>query len=114
MGRDITAAQTQALINNLQNFNQIQGTLVNSTNQIIAQGTANAMAMQNCCCEIKGLIQSDGNATRSLINDLNVQNLRDQLATAQGKVSNNEQNQYLLSTILTHLHPATSTGTVVV
>jgi len=108
LGRDITAAQTQALINNLQNFNAIQGNLTNSTNQIIAQGTANAMAMQNCCCEIKGLIQSDGNATRSLINDLNVQNLRDQLAAANGKVSNNEQNQYLLSTILTHLHPTTT------
>ena len=108
LGRDITAAQTQALINNLQNFNNIQGTLVNSTNQIIAQGTANAMAMQDCCCQIKGLIQSDGNQTRALINDLNVQNLRDQLAAANGKVSNNEQNQYLLSTILTHLHPTTT------
>ena len=66
--------------------------------------------MAQCCCEIKGTILADGNQTRALINDLNVQNLRDQLAAANGKVSNNEQNQYLLSTILAHLKP---TGVIV-
>jgi len=112
LGSSIVAAQTQALINNLQNFNTLQGTMVNSTNQIIAGQNAQNATFAECCCSIKNLIQSDGNATRALINDLNVQNLRDQLASANNKVSNNEQNQYLLSTILTHLHPVVSTAAV--
>lgn len=108
LGRDITAAQNQAALQQLNSFNNLQFQNAQATNQIIAQGTANAMAMQQCCCEIKGAIAADGQATRQLINDLNVQNLRDQLAAANNKVSNNEQNQYLLSTILTHLSPATT------
>ena len=121
LGRDVTAQANQNALQQLNSFNNLTTTTLqgfnssamqvqNATNQIIAQGTASAAAMAACCCEIKGLIQSDGNATRALINDLNVQNLRDQLAAANGKVSNNEQNQYLLSTILTHLKP---TGLVV-
>jgi len=133
LGRDVTAQSNQAQLQQLNSFNNLTTTTLqgfngsamqvqNSTNQIIAQGTASAAAvaagfceiskeMAACCCEIKGAISADGNATRALINDLNVQNLRDQLAAANGKVSNNEQNQYLLSTILTHLHP--TTGVVV-
>jgi len=117
LGRDVTAQSNQNALQQLNSFNQLNTTVLqgfnssamqvqNATNQIIAQGTANAMAMANCCCEIKSAITADGQATRSLINDLNVQNLRDQLASANNKVSNNEQNQYLLSTILEHLKPA--------
>jgi hypothetical protein len=116
LGRDIQAQSNQQALQQLNSFNNLTTTTLqgfnvsamqiqNSTNQIIAQGTANAAAMAECCCEIKSTILADGNATRALINDLNVQNLRDQLAAANNKVSNNEQNQYLLSTILTHLHP---------
>lgn len=108
LGRDITAAQTQALINNLQNFNNLQASQTTATNQILAGQAAQNANFCQCCCDIKQLIQSDGALTRSLINDLNVQNLRDQLTAANNKVSNNEQNQYLLSTILTHLHPTTA------
>lgn len=119
LGRDLVTNIHQSDLTQLNSFNNLSTSMLqgfngsamqvqNSTNQIIAQGTANAMAMQQCCCEIKGAILADGNATRSLINDLNVQNLRDQLATANNKVSNNEQNQYLLSTILTHIKPTTS------
>lgn len=116
LGRDVTVQANQNALQQLNSFNQLNTTTLQGfnneqfqhaqgINQIIAQGTATQMAMASCCCEIKGLIQSDGDSTRSLINNLNVQNLRDQLAAANGKVSNNEQNQYLLSTILTHLHP---------
>jgi hypothetical protein len=116
LGRDITASQNQNALQQLNSFNNLTTTTLqgfnssamqvqNATNQIIAQGTASAAAMAQCCCEIKSTILADGNATRALINDLNVQNLRDQLATANGKVSNNEQNQYLLSTILHHITP---------
>ena len=127
LGRDVTAQNNQNALQQLNSFNQQTTTMLqgfnssamqiqNSTNQIIAQGTANAAAvaagfceiskeMAQCCCEIKGAIAADGSATRALINDLNVQNLRDQLAAANNKVSNNEQNQYLLNTILTHITP---------
>ena len=105
LGRDVLASQNQIQLQNLNSFNNLQFQNAQATNQIIAQGTANAQAMANCCCEIKAAISSDGGLTRALINDLNVQNLRDQLAAANNKVSNNDQNQYLLSTILAHLTP---------
>ena len=124
LGRDITAQANQNALQQLNSFNNMTTTnlqgfnssamqVQNATNQIIAQGTANAMAMANCCCEIKSTILADGNATRALINDLNVQNFRDQLTAANNKISNNDQNQYLLSSILTHIHP-TVTGTTIV
>lgn len=116
LGRDLVTNIHQQDLTTLNSFNNLTTTTLqgfngsamqiqNATNQIIAQGTANAQAMANCCCELKSAILSDGSLTRSLISDLNVQNLRDQLAAANGKVSNNEQNQYLLSTILSHLTP---------
>lgn len=127
LGRDVQTSQNQAALqqlnsfNNLttttlQGFNNLQFQNAQGVNQIIAQGTANAAAvaagfcsiakdMAECCCEIKGVVSAEGNATRALINDLNVQNLRDQLAAANNKVSNNEQNQYLVSTILAHYPP---------
>jgi len=127
LGRDVTAQANQNALQQLNSFNQLTTTTLqgfnnsamqiqNSTNQIIAQGTANAAAvaagfceiskeMATCCCEIKQAIKDDGATTRALINDLNVQSLRDQLAAANNEVSNNKQNQYLLSTILAHYPP---------
>jgi len=106
LGRDITAAQNQAALQSLNSFNNLQFQNAQATNQIIAQGSAMAAQAAACCCELKSAIAADGNATRALINDLNVQNLRDSLAAANNKVSNNEQNNYLLTTILAHLKPA--------
>lgn len=130
LGRDITASQNQNALQQLNSFNNLSTTTLQGfnnlqfqnaqgVNQIIAQGTANAAAvatgfcniskeMAECCCAIKGQIAADGNATRALINDLNVQNLRDQLAAANNQISNYSQNQYLVNTIVSHLHPATS------
>ena len=118
LGRDVTAQANQNSLQQLNSFNQLttatlQGfnnnamQMQNSTNQIITQGTANAAAvaagfceiskeLAACCCEVKQRIVDDGSLTRALINDLNVQSLRDQLVTANGKISNNEQNQILL------------------
>lgn len=106
LGSSIVATQTQALINNLQNFNTLQGNLTTSTNQIIAGQNDQNANFNKCCCDIKQLIQSDGNQTRALINDNTIQALRDKNTELQVAVSNNAQNQYLLNTILTHLHPA--------
>lgn len=112
LGRDLLASQNQIQLQQLNSFNNLQFQNAQATNQIIAQGNAAAAAAAACCCELRAAISNDGNATRALINDLNVQNLRDQLAAANSKVSNNEQNQYLLSTILTHLHPVVSNSVV--
>jgi len=130
LGRDVAAQANQNALQQLNSFNNLTTTTLqgfnssvmqiqNATNQIIAQGSANAAAvatgfcniskeLATCCCEVKQMIQSDGNLTRALINDTNMQNLRDQLATANSKVSNNEQNQYLLNTILTHVKPSST------
>lgn len=123
LGRDITAQSNQNALQQLNSFNQVNTTQLQgfnqaafnqniATQQIIAQGTAQSAAMAECCCQIKGAIAADGDATRQLINDLNVQNLRDQLAVANNQVSNNNQNQYLLSTILAHFKPTTGTTIV--
>jgi len=112
LGRDITAAQTQALINSLQNFNTLQGNLTTSTNQIIAQGTALAAQSAQCCCEVKQAIANDGNETRALINALNVQNLTAQLNDAKSQISNSAQTNALIAAmaqqtnvLIQHLHP---------
>jgi hypothetical protein len=116
LGRDVTAQANQNALQQLNSFNNLTTTTltgfntlgiqtVNSTNQIISQGTALAAQLSSCCCDIQKDISADGDETRALINNLNVQNLRDQLAAANNKVSNNDQNQYLLQTILSHLSP---------
>lgn len=128
LGRDVTAQSNQNALQQLNSFNNLTTTTLqgfnnsamqvqNSTNQIIAQGTANAAAvaagfcniskeMAECCCDIKQLIKDDGNLTRALINDNTIQALRDKNTELQVAVSNNAQNQYLLNTILTHIHPS--------
>jgi len=116
LGRDVVAAQNQAALQQLNSFNVLTTTTLqgfnaqamqtqNATNQIIAQGTALAAQLANCCCEMKQVVKEDGNATRALINDLNVQSLQAQLTDAKVQISNNAQNQYLLTQILTHIHP---------
>lgn len=99
----------------LQGFNQQNLQLLNSFSQVIAGQNAQSAQMAACCCDLKGAIgastqaiKDDNAITRALINDINMQNLRDRLQAAETKVSNNDQNQYLLSTILTHLHPVVS------
>lgn len=119
LGRDVVTNVHQSELTQLNSFNQLSTGMLqgfngqamqvqNTTNQIISQLNAMAAAQSACCCELKGVIGAEGAATRALINDLNVQNLRDQLSAANNKVSNNEQNQYLLTTILNHLHPVVS------
>ena len=107
LGRDITASNTQALINNLQNFNNLSTQISTAGNQIIAGQNAQNAAMAQCCCELRQAIAADGQATRALINDNTIQSLRDKNAELAVRVSNNEQNQYLLTTILQHFHPVT-------
>lgn len=123
LGRDVQTQVNATNVNMLQNFNQlgiqnvqgfnaIQTQAQNIANQVIAGQVAAAAAAAACCCEIKSLIVSDGNATRSLINDNTIQALRDKNNDLATQVSNNAQNQYLLQTILTHIVPTAGSAIV--
>ena len=123
LGRDITAQANQnALqqlnsfnqlsVSNLQSFNELSRDNANSFNQLNASLATINNNMATCCCEIKSAISADGQATRSLINDLNVQSLNTQLNDAKMQISNsNQTNQFVsalnstASTIINHLIP---------
>lgn len=55
--------------------------------------------MENCCCETKQLIHSEGEETRALIRDNEIQTLRDKLQEANFTISQEAQNKYLLDTL---------------
>ena len=126
LGRDLVTNIHQQDLTQLNNFNQLTTTTLqgfngqamqtqNATNQIIAQGAAMAAQAAQCCCEIKQTIKDDGNETRALINDLNVQNLTAQLNDAKSQISNSNQTNALVAAmaqqtnvLLQHLHPIVS------
>lgn len=63
----------------------------------------NALAMNNlqaqmaqCCCDIKGAISADGQATRQLITDNTINDLREKLNSANSAIVNANQTQYIL------------------
>ena len=131
LGRDVTAQANQNALQQLNSFNQQTTTILqgfnsnamqvqNSTNQIIAQGTATAAQMAECCCQIKATIMADGNATRALINQLDKENLQSQLLDSKNQVSNLNQSIALsnsmaaqTNTILHHLMPVTTATAIV-
>jgi hypothetical protein len=98
LGRDVTAAQNQGALQQLNSFNQLSTSMLQGFNEI-GRDTANAFnqllmgqnnlgyKMQECCCDIKSTILADGNATRALINDLNLQNVQAQLADAKSTIN---------------------------
>lgn len=110
LGRDITAAQNQGALQQLNSFNNLTTTTLqgfnssamqiqNATNQIIAQGTAQAAAMAECCCQIKAAINASTQTITALINDTNMQALRDKNNELAIQVSNYQQNQFLLANL---------------
>ena len=123
LGRDVTAQSNQQALQQLNSFNNLSTTTLQgfnqaafnqniATQQIIAGQVAQSAAMAACCCDIKQLIQSDGNITRALINQLDKENLQAQLATAKAEASNLAQTiafqnieNAQTSTIIRHLAP---------
>lgn len=110
LGRDITAAQNQSALQQLNSFNQLTTTTLqgfnsqamqiqNATNQIIAQGTANAAAMAACCCEIKETISRDGGETRALITSNRMNDLESQLSEARLSASQSAQTNALIAAL---------------
>lgn len=92
----------------LNGFNGLQRDLCQGFSGVNANINQLGYAMQNCCCELKTAIHSEGEATRALIQANLVQNLRDTIAdkdrellatglvAAQGVQTQNIQN-YLKS-----------------
>jgi hypothetical protein len=100
LGRDVTAAQNQGALQQLNSFNNLTTTTLQGFNEISrdsanafnqVQMSLNAIAAQNaaCCCELKSAIAHDGNETRALINSLNTQNLNTQIADLKSQVNTN-------------------------
>jgi hypothetical protein len=131
LGRDVTAQSNQQALQQLNSFNNLTTTTLTgfntlamqsniATQQIIAGQVAQAAAMAQCCCDIKQLIQSDGNVTRALINQLDKENLLAQLADAKNQASNLAQTiafqnieNAQTSTIIRHLAPREVAGAIV-
>lgn len=65
------------------------------TTQLGFQNIASEMA--SCCCELKTAIHSEGEATRALITQNTIQELRDEVAGYRDTLSNANQTQNLLN-----------------
>ena len=52
--------------------------------------------MAQCCCDIKQAISADGQATRQLITDNTINDLREKLNSANNAIVNANQTQYIL------------------
>lgn len=61
-------------------FNGVQMGLNNGFNSVNSNIAESRYAMQNCCCEIKNAIHSEGETTRALIQENTIQKLRDKVA----------------------------------
>lgn len=53
--------------------------------------------LDSCCCDIKNAIREDGEATRALITQNTIQDLRDRLTAAKDVISDREQTDTILS-----------------
>ena len=53
--------------------------------------------LDSCCCDIKSAIKADGEATRALITQNTIQDLRDRLNQAKDIISDREQTDTILS-----------------
>jgi len=106
----ITTQNYNAALQQLNSFNQLNTTTLQSFNEMsrdngnsfnAIQATLQLQNMQaaQCCCDIKGAIRTDGDLTRALINDLNVQSLTAQLNDAKAALSNANQTTTILNAI---------------
>ena len=101
----------------LNGFNGVQRDLCSGFNAVNNGIAENRFAMQNCCCEtnrnidavryenakntcdIVNAIKADGDATRALITANVMQELRDNLQSAQLQLSNNSQTQTIINAV---------------
>lgn len=84
---------------------QTQRDILLQTTQLENQAGMNALQNQAkldaCCCELKSLIREDGEATRSLITQNTINELREKLNEAQTEISNRN----IESSIINNVRP---------
>ena len=68
-------------------------------NSITGEGRAMQTQLANCCCNIESAIHAEGDATRALIRENEIQTLRDKVTDLQMQTSQCRQNEYLVSTL---------------
>lgn len=108
----------------LQGFNGIQSALCQGFNGVNNNIAESRFAAQQCCCEtnrnidavryenakntcdIVNAIKADGDATRALMTQNTIQELRDQLQAAQLQLGNFSQTQTLVNTLRPFPTPA--------
>ena len=92
---------------------QTQNCCCETQKEILQSRYDNALAMQglqaqlsNCCCDLKTAIHAEGEATRGLIQENTIQDLRDRLAASQREtdtanlaLQNNAQTNTILTTL---------------
>lgn len=90
----------------LQGFNGIQRDLCAGFGSVTAGLTQLGYQQQQCCCELKGAIHAEGEATRALITENIIQGLRDrivakdqELQTANFQLSQQAQSAALISAL---------------
>lgn len=92
------------------NLSDIKSDLCNIDRDVLTQNAQNRqdtlLGFQNmqaqqaqCCCDLKTAIHSEGEATRALITQNTIQDLRDQLAGYRETLENATQTQNILSSL---------------
>lgn len=78
----------------------------NTQKEVLENRYANALQFANmsaqnaqCCCEIKGAVHAEGEATRSLIQSNTIQELRDNLQAAQLTLGNAAQTTAIVNAL---------------
>ena len=86
--------------NAIGNANTQRDVLMQTTqleNQLGMTSLQGLAKLDSCCCDIKQAIREDGEATRALITQNTIQDLRDRLSAAKDVISDREQTDTLLS-----------------
>lgn len=110
LGRDVTNGVHNTMVQSLNSFNNLDKTLVNSTNQIISQGSATLAAMAECCCTIRSELQNgfcdikteardNTDKITSLITANQLLDLQRQLNDSKSESSNLKQTATILEAI---------------
>ena len=110
-----TSNQTQRDV--LSQTNELNTTLLTTafnaqntalTNQNIQnQNALNSLAKQDeCCCRIESAIRTDGEATRALITQNTIQDLRDRLSDAQNTITANAVSSNVINSIRPYPTPS--------
>lgn len=107
--RDVFNTNTSVLTSACQNQKEImENRFSNAVQTTQLQGLINANTisqnamMQNCCCELKTAIHAEGEATRALIQNNTIQELRDKIA---------DKDRELLATGLSYGNTITANNT---